>query len=169
MKTNHRHAMPVLIVDDSAILRERLGALIQECGSLTLVGEAGSVAEAWALFQRCQPQAVVLDVKVGQGSGLDLLRRIKQASPGCVVLVLTNYTDLEFEQACRGLGADFFLEKAGEFQRAADTLCRLAGQWPRTRSDDLRTAKTPSLVHSPDTPGHLGKTIGPQTNQTVIL
>jgi two-component system, NarL family, response regulator DesR len=125
MKPAARQTLSVLVADDSAILRERLAGLLEEREGLRGVGLAGPAAEAWRLFLQRRPDAVVLDVKLPDGSGIDLLRQIKGASPHCVVLMLTNYDEAEFEEECHRQGADFFLRKATEFETAADLLSRL--------------------------------------------
>jgi DNA-binding NarL/FixJ family response regulator len=125
MNTAAQVPAPVMITEDSAILRERLGELISECPGLEVVGPAATAAEAWALFLQRRPSAVLLDIKLRDGNGIELLRRIKLADPDCVVVVLTNYREPEFEQECRRHGADFFLSKSNEFDTAVGLLSRL--------------------------------------------
>jgi DNA-binding NarL/FixJ family response regulator len=118
-------SVPVMVVEDSAILRERLCELLGEHPRLEAVGAAASAAEGWDLFLRQRPSAVLLDIQLRDGNGLELLRRVKLADPDCVVVVLTNYDDAEFEQACQRRGADFFLSKSSEFETAVALLDRL--------------------------------------------
>jgi DNA-binding NarL/FixJ family response regulator len=139
MKPATLQTLSVLVADDSAILRERLAALLEERDGLEVVGLAGSAAEAWSLFLQRHPDAVVLDVKLPDGSGIDVLRQIKGANPQCVVLMLTNYGDAEFEEECQRQGADFFLHKATEFEKAADLLSRLPRPQPPSRPSAVRS------------------------------
>src|SRR4051812_41274920 len=59
----------VLLVDDSRIVRERLGALISELPSVELVGEASNVAEGIRKIRRLRPDIVVLDISMPDGNG----------------------------------------------------------------------------------------------------
>ena len=116
------HLFRLLVVDDSAIVRQRLCELLAEAPCVRHVIEAASGAEAWTLFERWSPDVVVLDIQLPDDSGLALLRRIKRASPPCLVIVLTNLQDLIFRQESQRLGADYFLHKATEFEQVPPLL-----------------------------------------------
>jgi two-component system response regulator DevR len=116
----------VLVVDDSIIVRQGLCDLLAEDDCIAIVGEAGSVAEACRLFEQHRPDAVVLDIQLPDGSGLEVLRRIKQTAPSCMVIVLTNFRESAFRWECLRSGADHFLHKAMEFERVAELLHRRA-------------------------------------------
>ena len=120
------HRVSVLVVDDSTIVRERLCALLAEDESICVAGEAGGVEEAWSLFEQRRPDAVVLDIQLPDGSGIDVLRRIKQAAPSCLVIMLTNLCEAPFRRESRRCGADYFLHKATEFEQVAELLHRCA-------------------------------------------
>jgi len=89
---------------------------------LEIVGQAAGVGEALRLFSACRPDAVVLDIQLPDGSGIDVLRTIKRDAPNCVVVVLTSHAGIEWRSACIESGADHFLEKAKEFERLGETL-----------------------------------------------
>ena len=118
----------VLVVDDSAIIRSRLRTLLAEDDHIRWVGEAGSRAEAWNLFVQIRPEVVLLDLRLPDGSGLELLCRIKQAAPSCLVIVLTNSREPIFQHESHRCGADHFLYKATEFEQVADLLHHHATQ-----------------------------------------
>jgi two-component system response regulator DevR len=120
----------VLVVDDSAIVRQRLCALLAEDDSICVAAEAGGVAEAWERFEQCRPDAVVLDIHLPDGSGIDVLRRVKQAKPSCQVIMLTNLCEAPFRCESERCGADHFLHKATEFERVAELLHRRVGISP---------------------------------------
>lgn len=124
MTTTAAHRVSVLVVDDSTIVRQRLCALLAEDNGICVVGEAGGVEEAWSLFKQRRPDAVVLDIQLPDGSGFDVLRRIKQAMPSCQVIMLTNSCELPFRRESQRSGADHFLHKATEFEQVAVLLHR---------------------------------------------
>lgn len=121
-----RKPLSVLIVEDSVVVRARLRALLAEEPAIHIVAEASEAQEAIKKFSVSAPDAVVLDLQLRLGSGLDVLRHIRQSGTKCVVIMLTNYTHLEFREVCGQHGADYFFHKATEFERVAEVLAARA-------------------------------------------
>ena len=101
--------MKVVIVDDSALVRQRLAAMISGLPGIDLAGEAISAAQALGLIERCHPQAVVLDVRLKDGNGFDVLRQVKREPGAPVVIMLTSFPSNKARQT-EGL-AVFFLDR----------------------------------------------------------
>jgi DNA-binding NarL/FixJ family response regulator len=117
----------VLIAENYALLRERLVQLLAELGErVQIVGLAEDVPRAIELFGQLSPDAVILDLVMPGGSGLQVLQHIKQRRPACVVIVLTNYATPPFRERCRQLGADFFFSKSAEFEQVLKVLEELS-------------------------------------------
>jgi len=117
--------MKVFIADDSAIFLERLKAMISEIPEIEIVGESGEVQEAIKAIGKLKPDIVVLDIKMPGGSGMDVLRNIKNKRSGPVVIMLTNYPYLQYKKKCMDLGADLFFYKLTEFEKVAESIDRL--------------------------------------------
>ena len=86
----------VAIIDDHAIVRQGLRAMIDREPDLRVVGEASNARQATAMLDRAQPGVVLLDLKLTPGSecdGLPLCATITQRYPGVRVLVLTSSAD----------------------------------------------------------------------------
>lgn len=81
----------VLIVDDSALIRKRLGELVVEIDGVEIVGEATSARGGVSLTQRLNPEVVILDIRMPDKSGIDALAEIKGHKPAPSVVVLTNH------------------------------------------------------------------------------
>ena len=107
----------VFIADDSLIVREHLVTMLDELAGIEIVGQAGNVAEAISAIRLLKPDAVILDILMPGGSGIDVLENIKQNDSTLVVIVLTNYPYPIFRQKCLQAGADFFLDKSTEFDQ----------------------------------------------------
>ncbi len=116
----------VVIASDSPVVRKRLQVLLAEEPQVNVVGEGGCALEAWLLFQQRHPRAMVFDLQMADGNGLELARRIKQSAPRCVIIILTNVRGAPSHQECRCLGVDYFFHKATEFDRVAGVLHGLA-------------------------------------------
>lgn len=111
------HPIKVLIADDSIVVRERLVTILNELAGIETVGQAENVVEAINAIEKLRPDVVILDIRMPGGSGIDVLRRIKQAGTGPMVIILTNYPFPEYRQRCLNSGADFFLDKSTEFDQ----------------------------------------------------
>ncbi|MCL4301372.1 MAG: response regulator transcription factor [Anaerolineae bacterium] len=109
--------MKVFIADDSCVVRERLTTLLNEVAGIEIVGQAENVAEAISAIGNLQPDVVILDIRMPDGSGIDVLRQIKQNGAGPIVIILTNYPFPGYRQRCLQAGADFFLDKSTEFDQ----------------------------------------------------
>ncbi len=83
----------VLVVDDSEVVRMGLRALLGAEKSLTIIAEAHNVASAVEAATRHQPDVVLLDIRLPDGTGFDACRQILQRSPATRVLVLTSVAD----------------------------------------------------------------------------
>jgi DNA-binding NarL/FixJ family response regulator len=114
----------VLIVDDSTLVRQRLSALLAEAPGLRIVGEAANAAGALSAVRRLAPDAVVLDIRMPGASGIEVLEHIKADNPNILVIMLTNYDFDQYRRQCLASGADYFFNKAREFERVIDVLTR---------------------------------------------
>ncbi len=85
----------VLLVDDHDVVREGLRALLSRAPDTEVVGEAATAAQALTEAKRLQPDVVVLDVRLPDGSGVEVCRDIRAERPETRVLMLTSYADDE--------------------------------------------------------------------------
>jgi two-component system response regulator DevR len=85
----------VFLVDDHEIVRRGLADLIEFEPDLEVVGEADSVAEALTRIPRTPADVAVLDVRLGDGNGVELCRELRSTMPELNCLMLTSYADDE--------------------------------------------------------------------------
>jgi DNA-binding NarL/FixJ family response regulator len=107
----------VVIADDSSAVRERLVSMLSELKGVEVVGQAQNVEEAIASIRALHPKAVILDIRMPGGSGINVLQNIKREQPAPVVIILTNYPYLQYRKKCLEAGADFFFDKSTEFNK----------------------------------------------------
>ncbi|MEY3773783.1 MAG: hypothetical protein RLZZ129_563 [Verrucomicrobiota bacterium] len=89
-------AIRVLLVDDSALVRRGVRSVISShCkdGSIQVVGDAATAAEALGEARRLLPDVMLLDIRLPDGSGLDVCRQILRDLPSTRVLMLTSFAD----------------------------------------------------------------------------
>jgi len=118
----------VFIVDDSEPVRERLKELIETGPCARIVGEAASVASAIAGIKAWQPDYVVLDYQLQNGTGLDVLREVRCQAPSSCFIVLTNHATTGLRDAFMNAGAQFLLDKSFEFERLPQLIAELGAR-----------------------------------------
>ncbi|SOC51657.1 two component transcriptional regulator, LuxR family [Blastococcus aggregatus] len=109
--TENRATMRVFLVDDHEVVRRGVAEVLEDDPHLVVAGEAGSVAEALARVPAVRPDVVVVDMRLPDGSGADLVRSLRQRIPGLPCLVLTSFSEPEARDAAVLAGATGFLLK----------------------------------------------------------
>ena len=112
--------MKVFIVDDSAVLRERVVEMLSDVSGIEIIGHAQNVSDALSAIKELNPDVVILDIRIPGGSGLDVLQDIKKEKEAPMVIMLTNYPYPQYRKKCLNLGADYFFDKATEFDKVAE-------------------------------------------------
>ena len=101
----------IVLVEDHAILREGLKALIEIESDLEVAGEFGGVEESLLGIGQLQPDLVLTDLALPGSSGFDLLARIRNVAPRARKLVLTAHNSEEYIRAALNAGADGYVLK----------------------------------------------------------
>lgn len=109
--------MNVFIVDDSEVVCSGLESMLSEVEGVRVAGRAQDVRGAVEAIQRLQPDFVILDIRLIDGSGIDVLKEIKKKDPSPTVLVLTNYPYPQYRKKCLDMGAEYFLDKVTEIDK----------------------------------------------------
>jgi DNA-binding NarL/FixJ family response regulator len=116
----------VLIVDDHDVVREGLRSLIQKRTEFGLVGEADSLAAAVEAARKHQPDVIIMDVRLPDGSGVEACREIRTERPATKVLMLTSYSDDEAVLNSIMAGASGYLLKQTRSTDLLEALRRVA-------------------------------------------
>ncbi len=124
--------MRVYIVENSKFLRERLTKLVAQRKDVNVVGHAATAQDAIRGILRVKPDVVLLDLRLDEGTGFDVLHHIKGVADAPLVIVLTNYAYPQYRERFLAAGADYFFDKSTELElmlQALDTLrYRLQGE-----------------------------------------
>lgn len=104
----------VLLADDHPVFRKGLRALLTSLPEVTVVGEAADGERAVQMVAECQPDIVVMDLKMPGVNGVEATRRILAERPGIGVLVLTMFDDDDSVFAAMRAGALGYLVKGSE-------------------------------------------------------
>ena len=101
----------VLLVDDHAVVRQGLRALLEAEGDIAVVGEADNGREAVVLAKKILPDLVLMDLAMPGLNGLEATRQIVRNLPSARVLVLTSYGDDDYVTQLLEVGASGYLVK----------------------------------------------------------
>jgi two-component system nitrate/nitrite response regulator NarL len=103
--------MQIVIVDDHPLVRSGLSSILSLDGAMEVLGEATNSREALTLFRTTKPDLAIVDLRLGNESGLDLIIEAKQQGTTCKFVVLTSSTEeLDFLQA-KEIGVDGYVLK----------------------------------------------------------
>ncbi|HEY4637246.1 MAG TPA: response regulator transcription factor [Burkholderiales bacterium] len=114
--------LEIFLVDDSAPVRERIVALLETLDGTRVVGHADGAGEAIRLILALLPQVVLLDLKLAQGSGFDVLRAVCPQAPRVDFYVLSNFATPAYRKSAEQLGARGFFDKTQEFKQLLEVL-----------------------------------------------
>jgi DNA-binding NarL/FixJ family response regulator len=101
----------LLIVDDHEVVRLGLRALLGSRPEFEIVGDATTVSQAVATAEMSQPDVVIMDVRLPDGTGVEACREIKASRPQTQVVMLTSYADAEAVEASVIAGAAGYVLK----------------------------------------------------------
>jgi DNA-binding NarL/FixJ family response regulator len=105
------HGITVLCVDDHAIVREGIVSLVEGDPDLKVVGEAESAKQAIAAFHAAKPDVTVMDLRLPDGDGIDVIKELRRDFPQARFVVLTSSEgDMDMRRAIEA-GAQAFLIK----------------------------------------------------------
>jgi two-component system response regulator DevR len=109
--TEPARPLRLLVVDDHEVVRQGLVALLDRRPGFEVVAQAGSVAESIDQARLHQPDIVVMDVRLPDGSGVEACRAIRDELPGTRVIMLTSFPDDEAVLSAIVAGASGYLLK----------------------------------------------------------
>lgn len=130
----------VFLVDDHEVVRRGIAELINLEADLAVVGEAATARDALARVAATSPDVAILDVRLPDGSGIDVCRDIRSANPGVHCLILTAFDDDEASYAAVLAGASGYVLKDIRGHRLIDGIRRVA------RGESLVTEAVTSRV-----------------------
>jgi RNA polymerase sigma factor (sigma-70 family) len=119
--------LKLLVVDDHAIFREGLRALLDMEDDFEVIGEASRGDEAVAMVSEEPPDVILLDLHLPDGSGAQFCKKLLQASPKSKVLILSAYDDDQEVSAALISGASGYVLKTVGGERLADNIRSVYG------------------------------------------
>lgn len=116
----------VLIIDNSAAVRQRLLDLIRDCGGIEQIWQAADTTRALAIARDQPLDVAIVDLALGRESGLDLILKLRAEQARLILIVLTNSSTDAHRTECLRRGAHYFFDKSHEFERAIAVIGEVA-------------------------------------------
>ena len=136
----------VLVIDDHAVVRAGLAAILASAGDMACVGTAGNGADALRQAQRLAPDVILLDISMPGQDGISITRALRRASRPVGILILTSFCETALVVEVLQAGADGYLLKESAAETILDGVREVAaGRAPlspmaaRSLLADLRT------------------------------
>ena len=101
----------VMVLDDHEVVRRGICDILDRADGVTVVAEAGTVAQGVRRANAVRPQVILSDLRLPDGTGLDVIAHVRTTLPDTRIVVLTSYDDDEARGAALAAGADVFLAK----------------------------------------------------------
>jgi DNA-binding NarL/FixJ family response regulator len=124
--------MNVLLVEDSAVLRNVIRDSLTECSQLAVSGLAATQAEAIALLDKQQFDMMVVDIELAGGNGFEVIKHTMDSHypfKPPVAVMLTNHAYAPYRNSAKQLGITHFFDKSMEFDLAVETIINEAGRF----------------------------------------
>ncbi len=116
----------VLVADDHAVVRRGLVQIISETMDIEVDGEACSADEVYTMVRRSTYDVLVLDLNLGEASGLEVLKQLKVELPALPVLILSVYPENQFAVRTLRAGAAGYLNKDSAPEQLVEAIRRVA-------------------------------------------
>ncbi len=115
----------ILIADDSDLVRRRLVDMLEEIENLEIVGQACQGCQAIAMIRELKPDVVILDIRMPERNGIEVLHDMEKESSRPIVIMLTNYPYEQYQKTCMEAGSNYFFDKSSEFEKVPEVCRRL--------------------------------------------
>ncbi len=120
-------AHKVYLVDDHPLLREGLASLLHKSNDLRVCGEAETEDAALQGIGQCEPDIAIVDLSLKEGSGLDLVKHIRQRYPRTQVVVLSMHDERRYAERAMRVGARGYVMKSEATANVGQALREVLG------------------------------------------
>lgn len=112
----------ILVVDDAALVVDRLFDILNEMEVVNELISAHSYQDAVEKIQQKNPHFVLLDIQLRGKNGIELLSFIKQQYPEIITIMHTNLVSDYYKDLCNEMGANYFIDKSTEFEKVPEII-----------------------------------------------
>jgi DNA-binding NarL/FixJ family response regulator len=103
-----------------------LAQILTEIEGVEIIGAAFNVLDAYRYIEKNMLDVAILDICLPGGTGIDILKKIRERGNSTKVIMYTHYPFPQYEKKCRHFGADYFFDKYNEFDKLLSVIKQLA-------------------------------------------
>jgi DNA-binding NarL/FixJ family response regulator len=118
----------VILVEDSARVRESLRQMLSEIAGVVVSGEFAAAKEAIKGIDRLRPDLVIVDIGLQRSNGLDVLNHLRATHPLTETIVFSDRTGAEYRKRVSQLGATRFFSKISETEKLYNAVAAIAAE-----------------------------------------
>jgi DNA-binding NarL/FixJ family response regulator len=118
--------MKVVIADDSSLFRDRIKDLLKDLNNVEIVGEAVNRLEALKLIEDKKPDLAILDIRMPEMTGIEVLRKIRERKIKIIICMVTGQPYKQYKERCLAEGVDYFFDKTQGINQMLDVISGLA-------------------------------------------
>ncbi len=126
LEENSSKTLNVLIVEDSYFFSRWLCNELLNIGSINITAVVDNAHDAMKIISEADVDLAIVDVRLKEGLGTDILKSIKTTNSKTKVIIFTNHA--EFKKECLKLGADYFYDKSNEFDELIESIINLSAR-----------------------------------------
>ena len=160
----------VLLVDDHEIVRRGLKTVLQERPDITIVGESGTMQGGIEETVRLEPDVVIMDLRLPDGSGVEACREIRSKVPDAKVIILTSYADEDALFAAIMAGASGYVLKDLDPTRLQEAIITVGNGGslldPKMATTVLERVRRGAVQHPAD---DAFSTLSPQEDRILVF
>ncbi|MBR4684130.1 MAG: response regulator transcription factor [Spirochaetia bacterium] len=112
----------VVIIEDHALMREGIKAIISRDEKIKVIGESDNVDEGYDVVMNCNPDILLLDIALHGSSGLVLAKRLLAAKPGLLIIIITAYSKIDYILEAVESGVKGYILKESSPENLADAI-----------------------------------------------
>jgi DNA-binding NarL/FixJ family response regulator len=109
------------------LLRERIKSLLNGLKEKLVIYEAENGVEALRLIEDKKPDLAILDIRMPEMNGIEVLKKIRELKMKTRVCILTNYPYPQYKKRCFEAGADYFISKTEDFEDIKIVITDMSG------------------------------------------
>lgn len=117
----------VMIIDDHEVVRRGIAEVVDRADGLKVIAEAGSVAEALRRAELMKPEVALVDLRLPDGTGIDIIRQLRETAPFVKPIVLTSFDDDDALTESLEAGAKAYLLKSVRGAEITEVIRAVAG------------------------------------------
>lgn len=127
--------MKIVIADDSVLWRDRIKSMLIAIDNV-VVFEAEKGADALQLIMEEEPDLAIIDIRMPEMNGIDVLKKIRELKMKVKICILTSYPYPQYKKRCFEAGADYFLSKTDDFEKLI-TIAAMLGEEEHNHLDKI--------------------------------